>query len=640
VFRWRKGFAYTKTFKYGEEAAMRAFILEMLADPAVIFVFHNALFELAIIKNVLGIEIPPSRVIDTMAKAGYYGYPRGLDEAAKALQCSLLKDLVGKGVMKELATGKWTPVQKPEEFARLYSYCETDVLVTADIDFKLPDLPPAVQKLWELDVEINMRGVPIDVRAIENAVYLKEQLSIEADHRMAQLTNGFVPAATNPKKIKEWCELQGVEMVDCTADTVRRTLSLDLPPAVRQVLELRQEAGLSSVAKYDQMKRRHVNGRLYQEFDHYGAVTGRVKGRGVQLLNLPRTTKADYWANLIHEVPELLISVCADAGVGLKHGLRGMIKASPGSVLVGGDLSQIEARCVGYAADDQTFLDLFRSGDPYCAYGPALWGKTITKADLIERTACKATVLSMGFAGGIGAFQRGAEQYNVPMDGLADFILPNATMHEIESGRKLYFENYLAKLPLKPLTERQGIAADIVKQRFRRDFPQIVAYWAQLWQAFINGGQAGPIFIEKKGNLRILTLPSGRQLFYHDLRMSRRSKYKAVLNDAEQDDDDEDTEVYWSYLARGLRKKVSKCVTIQNIAEGLNYDISSWYMCQANENIGAVVHQCYDEWTMEVPKAKEEWARDQLTLLVNTTQPPWSGGLPIGFEAWSGERYG
>lgn len=606
-------------FDYYHIEDFKNWLLDLLHNTTCKFVMHNALFELAIFQNVLGVVIPPDRVIDTMAKAGYYGYPRSLDEAAKALQCSQLKDLVGAGVMKQLATGKWTPAEKPEDFQTLYKYNINDVAVTVELDQKLPDLPPEVQALYELDVEINMRGIPLDMKVVENAIYLKEQLITINNHRMADLTGNAATAVTQVKQIQQFVIDQGTPMSDLTADTVRRTLDHQIPDVVRQVLELRLEAGLTSLAKYDQMKARQVGGRLFQEFDNYGCISGRPKGRGVQTLNLPRATNADYWAELIAECPELLYGLAEKPPQKIKEATRGAIKASEGHVLLGGDAGQMEARCTGWTANDPKFMELFSGDkDPYCEYGPALWGHTITKADMLKRTACKATVLQMGFAGGIGAFQIGAETYGIDMDVLANFILPTASPQELRDGHWDYHNVYMSPPPDKPFTEAQGTAASIVKQRYRRDFAGIVAYWDLLWDAFLNGGDAGPVTVTRKGSLRILRLPSGRCLYYHNVRQVNGE---------------------WLYDARDKVKRIWKGTVMENVAQAENHDITTWWMIQANKWIAPVVHQCYDEFTMEILKQRLEEGKRQLEELTKT-QPDWSKGMPLVFEIWSGVRYG
>jgi DNA polymerase len=622
------------TYEYGQHEQLAQMIRWVLENTNWIFVFHYALFELAIIQNKLGVVIPPNRVIDTFAKLAYYGYPRGLDQGAQALHCSTLKDLEGKGVMKELAKGLWTPAQKPAEFQRLYHYNRVDVQVTAEIDTMLPDMPPEIQALWELDVEINMRGLPIDLRAVNNAIGLKDYLKDLANGMIQAATAGYVQTVGQVEKIQEFAAAHGVAMIDCTADTVRRLLGGELPEVVRHVLEIRQEYGLSSVAKYVQAERRHVGGRLYHEFDTYGCISGRPKGRGFQALNPPRSTQADRYGRLLSEAPQFIPVVFTKPLVVVKEGVRGVIMASSNKVFVGGDLGQIEARNSGWAAGDLKFLDLFREGDPYCKYGRIKWGRVITKADLLERTASKADVLSLIFAGGIGAGQRGAEQYGVDLDMLSRLVLPTGTYAEMQKAEDCYL-HYMSGHPMKPLTREQALTVDIQKQRFRADFPVLKEYWDLLMEAFIHGGWAKVVYFEVRRNLRVMTLPSGRQMFYHDCRFKSKKEIE------------EDGEVsrfggQWTYQAREKRKKVWKGLLMENVAQAINHDISTWYMKQANENIGPVVHQCYDEFTLEVEKSKEDWAKEQLEKLVKT-QPPWSTSpivLPIAFDVWSGERYG
>ena len=639
-------------FEYGQEAAFKRYLLAVLKETDWKFVFHYALFELSIIRCVLGVEIPPDRVIDTYLMLGFYGYPRGLDKGAQALGCSTLKDLVGKDAMKELSTGLWTPREKPFEFHQLYAYNAVDVEVTREIHQKLPPLPPEVQALWEIDTEINMHGIPIDLAGIQNAIAIRDYLKNEADLDMARMTEGLVTTVGQRDRIIDFARRHGVEMVDCTADTVRRTLDTQIPPIVRDVLTLRQDANLSSLAKFDQAMKRQVNGRLYHEFDPYGCGTGRPKGKGFQALNLARSAEADFLAETLSKAPECFIAMHDKPSKKLKESMRGHIKAEPGHILLGGDLGQIEARCTGWSAGDEKFVNLFHTSDPYCTYGEKLWGHPLVKADmdpyefLIKRTAAKANVLSNGFAGGIGAVQRGAESYNYSLDVVASIVLPGATPHEIEAGRYSYEKYYLPKKPKKPLTEEQGIAADILKQRYRADFAKITAYWDELWQTFLNGGQAGPVYVEKKDRLRILYLPSGRPLYYHDVRYHKQKKVLVTFDEegnlecAEEDESDE----YWTYQARERRKRLWKGVVIENVAQGENHDISTWYMRKAHRNIARVIHECYDEFTMMVEIKRLEWARAEFEKLVTTTQPDWTMKgpmvLPIAFDIWSGERYG
>jgi hypothetical protein len=364
---------------------------------------------------------------------------------------------------------------------------------------------------------------------------------------------------------------------------------------------------------------------LYHEFDNYGCISGRPKGRGVQMLNLPRSQKPEYWAELIHSAPELLFGICEQPPARLKEGVRGMVKAPEGKHLVWVDLSQIEARLTFWLAGEPRLNEIFGEGrDPYCEYGEQMWGHKITKADLLKRTAAKSTVLGMGFAGGIGAAQRSAEAYDLDLNILADVILKTATPDELSTAHYCYHEIYLKgkeendEPEEKILTEREGFAADVMKQRYRKDFPRIAAYWDELWEAFMNGGQAGKLLFEVRGNLRIMTLPSGRQLFYHDLQQ-RRDKA--------------------TYQAREKRKKMWKGVLIENGAQGGNHDVSAGKMLTANREIAPVVYQCYDMFMVECGTNQVDEVKRQIAELCILPVAGYEG-LPLAFEINDGVRYG
>lgn len=284
---------------------------------------------------------------------------------------------------------------------------------------------------------------------------------------------------------------------------------------------------------------------------------------------------------------------------------------------VGMDLSQIEARATFWCAGSAG-LDLFRTGDPYCTYGSKLFGHEITKKDLIKRTASKASVLGNGFGGGIGAGQRTGDQYNLDFGILADIIMPTATyaeMAEADRNEKYYQE----KMPLKPLSRRNAMAVDIAKQRYRADFWEIPVYWKLLEQCFLQGGQAGPVHIEvRAGGLRVVTLPSGRQMFYHGVKQMADGSYCYRRG----------KKVVWLWYGQ----------LMENVAQAINEDISCWYKIRANK-IAPVVHHVYDEFTLECEARKTEDVMKRLKELTQT-EPSYVPGLPLGFDFWEGNRYG
>jgi len=608
----------------------KSFIYALLEVMNPIIVAHNAAFEREHLMRILGLDYLPGRWRDTMAKTAYYGYPRGLDQAAKTLRLTRLKDLQGAKVMKKLVTGKYTPETAPDDYAKLYSYCANDVEVTREIDKRLADLPALIQQWWELDCEINARGVPMDYVGVQRALALKNELKKAADLKMFWLTDGYVNTVDETERILAWLQPQGIFLPDMTADTVEKVLATWMPgmlPKAREVLELRQDAGLASLAKYEKMSNMMVDGRLYQMFKFYGAHTGRSAGYGPQLQNLPRSEEPDKCAEIVSKMPNIILQYDKPQKY-LKDALRGMIMAPEGFTLLGVDLSQIEARATGWCANESKFLGLFGSSDPYCTYGQKIFNRPITKKDNpFERTASKATVLAFGFAGGIGAGQRVAENYKIDFRQLAGVVLPTATEGELSTAEYCY-KYYTRSKPEKPLPREEATAVDVLKQRYRRDFPKIVEYWDQLYGAFLHGGTAGPISVAVTASqMRIVKLPSGRELFYHNVRQHM------------EEDEEGNYSYVCTYQTDKGRKKLWKGTIMENVAQGINADISEFYKLHANAYVSPVVHHCHDEFTMEIQEADIESRKADLDKILHYQVPGYET-LPLEFDSWVSRRYG
>lgn len=112
---------------------------------------------------------------------------------------------------------------------------------------------------------------------------------------------------------------------------------------------------------------------------YYGAHTGRLSGDGgFNFLNLKRGSP-----------------------------LRRAIVAPPGMRIVHRDSSQIEARMVAWLAGCWKLLIAFAEGrDVYCEFASKVYGRTITKADKLERFAGgKTPILGLGYGMGPPRFQ-------------------------------------------------------------------------------------------------------------------------------------------------------------------------------------------------------------------------------------------
>ena len=78
--------------------------------------------------------------------------------------------------------------------------------------------------------------------------------------------------------------------------------------------------------------------------------------------------------------------------------IRKAIKAPKGFQLVVIDSATIEVRVLAWLAREEWLLEAFRKGDdPYCLFGADVYGRTITKADKLERFVSKCCVLGLGY---------------------------------------------------------------------------------------------------------------------------------------------------------------------------------------------------------------------------------------------------
>lgn len=591
-------------------------------DPSFKLVCHYAEYEQIILGRHFGVSVPPDRIICTLAKCAYYGYPLSLDNAAIAVGTSKLKDSAGNAVMKQLLKGEYNPTTAPELYQKLYKYCANDVDVMVEIDQIVPDLPENIYELWCLNNTINLRGIPIDRRAVQNALLVIERIKRENNENMARLTENTVQTIGQVEKILEYTRKRGVEMPDLQAHTVEIWLAKMLPDPVRKVLELRQKAGLTSLGKYKKLNNYIVNGHIYQQHYWYGAHTGRPTGEGPQALNFPRDEDPIKLAYIVAHCPELL-NLISDPDAKLKGALRGMICADADEELITWDLSQIEARGTFWLAGEQKGLDLFTTTDPYCTYGRTLFGHEITKKEHPEkRNAAKAAVLAFGFAGGIGAGQRIGVTHRFDYLRMASFILPTATPGELAESDRLY-EYYLSGFPPKPLSQPEGMAVDILKQRYRHDFTKVVAYWGELENAFVYGGQAGFLSVDvKPSGLRIMNMPDGSQMFYHAVKIKEEKR-----------------SLKYSYEGRNGRESLWKGQLIENAAQKLNEQISCWYRVRADK-IAPIIHQCYDEATHRVKADRLNERLNALHYLFKHERPPFIPGLPLAYEMQANRRYG
>jgi DNA polymerase bacteriophage-type len=259
---------------------------------------HNAAFERLLWQKVLTPrygwpEAETEQFRCTAATAAAMALPRALGDLGAALDLDVQKDKEGSRLIRKFSVprrdGTFNAPEGPD-FELFHDYCDTDVETEAEADRRMVPLSTEEQDLYVLSERQNDRGIRIDVKSARAALALAEKAKKMLDRKMRLVTGGYVPSCSNPGKLVEWVQSQGVEMPSAAKAEIEELLALDdLPGNVREAIELRQEAAKTSVSKLQAMlDRAGADGRVRGTFMYHGASTGRWTSMGVNFTNLQR----------------------------------------------------------------------------------------------------------------------------------------------------------------------------------------------------------------------------------------------------------------------------------------------------------------------------------------------------------------
>jgi DNA polymerase len=450
-------------------------------------------------------------------------------------------------------------------------------------------------------------------------------------------------------------------------------------------LGLRQTLSKTSNAKYERItKEIDTDGRARCNLVYHAASTGRWGGTGWQAQNLPRPRinvdlaltyldRADFmW-------PEVFGS-CADAAKSL---VRSVIIPEKGKVLIGADFSGIEARVTPWLAGQEETLDIFRlfdagrGPDIYCYQASSIYGRPISKADIDERQTGKGAVLAFGYQGGIAALYKISQGSGIDLSPVANSIWANASANERHNAEIAYatYERSSLKSGSDYYGKREGLVADIIKQRWRVANPKIVNFWTEVNTKAIEAVQNHPIRISHgpnnsihwycSGHFLYCQLPSGRRLAYYKPRVEmvrnkfgtdkmtltyltldaktkqlvRRSSYGGLLTEnlVQAISRDIMVEAMFNVTYSEGRPTMHDHVSMQKLraAELMEDTIENAKKVIKNDNIDIVL-TVHDELLLECETTVEI---DRVTQLM--TRPlPWAKNLPLAVNAWRGKRYG
>ena len=415
------------------------------------YVLHNAKFDMHILWWMLGIKIIPywdtqigSQLLNEnephKLKVLYKKYVDNADENSKVASFnSLFKGIEFNKVPPDVAYmyASFDPIMTYELYQFQYNfidingkYCNEKGLERVAEVFRNIEMP-----LIQVVFEMECTGVKIDTDLADKlkAQYTKHKDAAEAKFNLEidKLNDKFDklmiknPAAYN-KLFKD-----GIRKVSISSPTQLAILFYDVlefespdkksprgtgeailksfnHPLVDSILEYRSMSKLLST--YIEAIPQHIakrDNRLHANFNQYGAKTGRFSSSDPNLQNIPsqKTTLSD--------------GTVIDAG----HDIRQMFIAGDGMVIVGGDFSQQEPRCLAHMSDDPHMLQAYLEGkDLYATIASKIYKMpydeckefradgTVNPDGKARRTSVKPVLLGLMYGRGVPSI---AEQMKI-----------------------------------------------------------------------------------------------------------------------------------------------------------------------------------------------------------------------------------
>lgn len=639
------------------------------------------------------------------AEASALGLPRSLDAAGAALGVAVRKDKRGEALIRKFSIPRKPRADEPPgvyfnepheflaEYAEFIAYRRQDVRAEAAIAERLVPLSDDEWQVYALDQRINSRGLRIDRRSAISALRLAEKTKTLLDREMKEITGGVVRKCSEPARLIEWVQAQGVDMSTAAKADILDLLALDdIPAHVRAALELRQQAAKTSVSKLQAMlNRANSDDRVRHSFIYHKASTGRWQSVGVNFNNLPRPRRefddAHLDAQVLHEAfrtedPEWLRTLYGPK-LGrpldlISDAVRSFILAAPGHELVQADYSGIEGCVIAWSSGEdwkvQAMHEIFADDtlpDMYRRTAAQIMNTTtdvITKKHHLRQSVGKVSELALGFGGGVPAFYSMSRNYNVDLEPLFEPVWGVASEERREKAVKRYETNLKqGKSATDVLSKPAWIACEIIKVGWRASNPAISAGWGlrevAIREAIRNPGTITRAlkfaYIVRDGYLWA-RLPSGRCLAYAKPRLKDQVWAKLRVNGELGEAEVIDRELAEKLALKGeaeIQGNTSPAITAlgldksgkimrrehlhggvfaENDTQAVARDLLVNGLFKAEAAGYPIIGSTYDEMFAEMPIGMADLKSFEKLIC---ELPPWAVGLPLQAGGWIGKRY-
>jgi DNA polymerase len=581
---------------------------------------HNAAFERLILWYICQTDHDLMQFYCTSTQARANCLPGSLEDIGRAISSKMRKDHRGSQLIRLLSIPRadGTFNQDPSLMAEMVAYCEQDVRAMRDVSKAMRDLTDTELADYHANERINDRGVRVDRPLCQAAMRYATAELVEIEETVAEVTKGEITSVRSPK-MREWVwervgdearKLMTVykdgEKKQSIDKTVRANLlAMDdpeqVPPEVAEVIQCADDLWASSVAKFNRLNQLAdvEDSRVRGAFVFAGgSATGRASSYGAQVHNFTRKVSADPEQTRFamvrgHDIVPKYGKRVTDV---LKGMLRPALIPAEGHAFVVADWNAIEARVLPWLTDDrlaEDTLTAFREGqDIYKREAANIYRTTPDAVTDEQRQIGKVAILSLGFAGGVGAFSAMGRNYGI--------TLPEAQAQQIVRA-------------------------------WRLANPWAVRFWDKLEGAYTRA-MRHPGYAVKAGRVAYYydkqhlwyALPSGRILCYPFARLEKdgvsylKASWKPAADATE-----------WP------RARLWKGLAAENITQATAHDV----LREALRKLDKVVLHVHDEIVLEVREADAPAASAMLASVMNAA-PEWAQGLPLKAGVKVMTRYG
>lgn len=579
-------------------------VMEALTDDSIVKTAFNAAFERTCIARHYNLTLAPSGWQCTAVQSAMLALPASLDGVGEVLDIQQKKLKEGKDLVRYFsmpckptkANGGRTrnmPEDAPEKWELFKLYCIRDVEAEREIRYKLRNypIPEGEQLLYQMDQEINDRGILVDQTLVDHAVTCDTEYREQVTKRAYELSGLENP--NSPAQIKDWLADRGVQ-VDSLSKKAVAGLIKETDGEVLEMLKLRLLMAKTSVKKYEAIKRSVCSdGRVHGLLQFYGANrTGRWAGRLVQVQNLPQNHLEDLSLarDLVKAGDYETIDLLFDSVPGvLSELIRTAFVPKPGCRFIVADFSAIEARVLAWLSGENWRLETFKEGgDIYCASASKMFGVPVVKhgENGHLRQKGKISELALGYGGSTGA---------LTAMGAIDMGIPEEELPELVS-------------------------------QWRAANPHITKFWWDVDAASMKSVKekttvtCGNLTFSYRAGMLFITLPSGRRLSYVKPRLETNRFGRAAI----------------TYEGVGESKKWMRIETYgakltENIVQATARDLLAQAMLRLRAAGYEIVMHVHDEAVCEVPEGEssvEEVCR------IMSEAPSWAAGLPLNADGY------